>query len=55
MIEIQHQIRYYFFIKTGKANNAIFAQLSMIFEIPDIIERVHESWKVNSAKYQIKA
>ena len=33
------------------ANYAILAQLSIIFEIPDIIERLHVSWRDNSEKF----
>ena len=40
--EIKHEIA---FLKSGKANYAILSQLSIIFEILDDYERVHESWK----------
>ena len=40
--EIQHEIAV---LKTGKENYAILSQLSIIFEIPDDIERVYESWE----------
>ena len=51
--EIQHEIA---FLKTGKANYAIssLSQLSIIFEIPDDNERVHESWKDDSDNYRIR-
>ena len=52
--EIQHQKRYRFPKKAGKANYAILTQLSIFFEIPDIIERVHESRENNSDKYRIQ-
>ena len=41
--EIQYEIA---LLKTGKANYAIsiLSQLSIIFEIPDDNEGVHESW-----------
>ena len=43
--EIEHEIA---LLKTGKGNYAILSQLSIIFDIPDDIERVHESWKDDS-------
>ena len=36
-----------------KANNAILSQLSIIFEILDDNERVHESWKDDSDDYRL--
>ena len=44
-----------FLKKTGGANCAILDQLSIMFEIPNIIERVHESWKDDSDKCRMQA
>ena len=41
--EIQHEI-VFLKLKIGKANYAVLSQLPIIFEIPDDIERVYESW-----------
>ena len=49
--EIQHEIA---LLKTGKANYAILSQLSIIFEIPKDIKRVHESWKDDSDNFRIR-
>ena len=49
--KIQHEIA---FQKVGEANYAILSQLSIIFEIPDDNERVHESWKNDSDYYKIR-
>ena len=43
--EIQHEVA---LLTTGKANYATLSQLLIIFEIPDDIERVYESWKDDS-------
>ena len=48
--EIQHEIA---LLKSGKANYAILSQLSIIFEILDDNERVHESWKDDSDDYRL--
>ena len=40
--EVQHEI---VLLITKKTNNAILSQLSIKFEIPDDIGRMHESWK----------
>ena len=40
--EIQHEISF-LKVKTGKANYAILSQLSIVSEIPDDDQRVHES------------
>ena len=40
--EIQHEIA---FLKNWEANQAILSQFSIIFEIPEDNERVHESWR----------
>ena len=49
--EIQNEIA---LLKTGKANYAILSKLSIIFEIPDDIERVYESWKDDSENCRIR-
>ena len=49
--EIQHEIAP---LLNGKANHAILSQLSIIFEIPDDIERVYESWKDDSNNCRIR-
>ena len=47
--EIQHEIA---LLQTGKANYVFLSQLSIIFEIPDDIKRVYESWKHDSDNYR---
>ena len=49
--EIQHEIA---LLKTGKANYAILSQLSITFQLPDDMERVHVSWKdiATTAEYE---
>ena len=49
--EIQHEI---VLISTGKVNYCILSQLSIIFEIPDDIEQVYESWKDDSVNCRIQ-
>ena len=50
--KIKHDIAFNY--KTGKVNYAIVSQSLIIFEIPDDIERVHESWKDDN-EYRIRA
>ena len=46
---IQHEIT---LLKTGKANYAILSKFLIIFEIPDDIERVYESWNTITTTFE---